>query len=374
MGPAGERGRVAGAASVRAALARRRAPRAPIGAMIGRLPLTIGLLVGAAALCAVGWLALAAAGSALPTWAAVPAAALAGAAQPPLSPAMRARWSELMAPRAIERAYAFENTIQEVAFVVGPLLLSLLLVFADAAAAALLCGALVVLGAAVFASSAADPGRPGWQRRRHGASPLSVTGVRVLVGTRGLITAGLGVEIVCIPAYAIAHGGAALAGVILACWSFGSLAGAIANGLVRWRAPIVWRYLGALALGAVAMLALCLAPGMVVFAAFGALSGFGLAPWVAASDTLMQRLAPSGTLNEAFTWLASLGLVGEALGALLGGLLLDGIGLRGAIAVAGGLALAALGLALAGSGYLRIPWPEDREHVRPHQGPPLLDG
>jgi len=405
------------ARTIRAALRHPRAARAPVGALVGRLPMTIGVLVivaivhervgsyalaglasaayglamaaghpwlgrladrghgarvlvGGALACAAGWCALALCTSAaVPPWTAIAAAAVTGASYPPLSPAMRARWPQLVVPQALERAYAVETTVQEVAFVTGPLLLTLLLVVSTPAAAALACGVLVVAGAALFASAgapaAARLGRESEASRAASASasrarldgragrPLADAGVRALVATRGVCLVGLGGALVCIPAFALAHGAPALTGLIVACWSVGSLAGAGLYALRRWRMPLAHRYAMFLCLGSLPMAALALAPNIGAFALMAALSGVGLAPWVAAGDALVQRLAPPQAITEAFTWTVSIGLLGEALGAGLAGVLLDRAGVAPTLAACGAAALLASLLALATNRLLR---------------------
>jgi hypothetical protein len=266
---------------------------------------------------------------------------------------MRARWSELMAPHALERAYAFELTLQEIAFVIAPLLLSLVLALGTPTLAAIACAALVIAGALLFASSRRPSFMPAGRHEGARAAPMSSPAIRLLAGTRGLCSAGLGVGIVCIPAFAVSHGGRALTGVLAAVWSLGSLAGGAIYGAVTWRAPLWRRYLVALGVGTAPIAALPLAPGVPVFATLAIVSGLGLAAWVASGDALAQGSAPAGGRTEAFTWIASLGLVGEALGAVVAGILLDAAGLRIALAAAGALALASFLLALANAASLR---------------------
>src|SRR4051794_38467362 len=61
---------------------------------------------------------------------------------------------------------------------------------------------------------------------------------------------------------------------------------------------------------------------------------------------IVERVAPDGTVTEAFAWLATATAVGSALGAALGGALADGPGPAAAFALAelagGGAALVAV--------------------------------
>src|SRR5258708_9842086 len=80
------------------------------------------------------------------------AAALAGASLPPLGACVRTLWGEL-APVGPDReaAYALESSLQEIMFVIGPLLVALLASTVSAAAALLVGGAAGGIGTLWFA-------------------------------------------------------------------------------------------------------------------------------------------------------------------------------------------------------------------------------
>jgi MFS family permease len=312
-------------------------------------PLTLAALASAA-----GWWALALPASLLPVWGAIPVALWTGLTSPPLTSAMRAFWPRLVPPRLLERAYALDTAAHEVAFVSGPLLLSLLLLVSTPQVAALCCGALVVAGAALFASG---PGRatPLPKRAPSGpraSSPLSVAGVRALVGTRGLCLVGLGIALVTIPALALERDRPSTAGLLVGAWSSGALIGGVIYALRSWRAALARRYLAFTVAGALAMAAFQAAPNLVWFAAFAWVSGLALAPWAASGDALMQRLAPPEAVTEAFTWTMSIGLVGEAIGAAVGGVLIDLWGTDAALQGVAVAALTTIALAILTNRYL----------------------
>jgi MFS family permease len=64
---------------------------------------------------------------------------LAGLARPPLESAMRALWPGLVAREDLDLAYSLDSTLQELIWIAGPLMLSLLLLIAGPKAPLLAC-------------------------------------------------------------------------------------------------------------------------------------------------------------------------------------------------------------------------------------------
>lgn len=148
--------------------------RGTTSVLLPRAILSPGLLLGV-------W-ALAAAGAPLPAIAACAAAA--GALLPPISAALRSLWPRLLdGPELRSSAYALEASLQEVFFVLGPLLVAVLAaVFEPGAALAVgaLAGAVGTLGFALTGPVRAY--RPEAERDARGFfGALEAQGVRTIV-------------------------------------------------------------------------------------------------------------------------------------------------------------------------------------------------
>ena len=78
-----------------------------------------------------------------------------------------------------------------------------------------------------------------------------------------------------------------------------------------------------------------LSPGPVGLAVVLACSGLALAPSLARLYTRIGVLAPEGGRTEAFGWLSTAFLIGTAAGSSLGGLIVDALGARAALAISG---------------------------------------
>jgi predicted MFS family arabinose efflux permease len=103
------------------------------------------------------------------------------------------------------------------------------------------------------------------------------------------------------------------------------------------------RMIGLLALVMAGIALLAVATGVVQLAAGMILAGLGIAPAIACLYLLVDRLAPAGTVTEAFTWVTTAFATGFAAGNALGGGLVHRVGTdRAFLVAAGGVAAAVL--------------------------------
>ncbi|TWH66111.1 hypothetical protein [Micromonospora olivasterospora] len=131
------------------------------------------------------------------------------------------------------------------------------------------------------------------------------------------VGAAIGSLPVAVTAYAEAAGARALSGWLLAAQAGGALVGGLlytrAGAGGRGRLPLLT---AAFAAGFLPLLAL---PGPPWMALLLAVAGFALPPVLTAVFTAADRLAPPGTIAEAFAWVITAFTVGSAAGAALTG-------------------------------------------------------
>ena len=281
-----------------------------------------------------------------PVAAMVAVAAIAGFAIPPLGTSLRTLWSGLVADRALRQsAFALDAVTVEVAFIVGPLLIALVIGLASPPAGVLTNVALNVLGSVLFAASRASREWRGVAQDPGIASPLRSIGVLLLM----CVSLGIGIAIASIElgmtALAIDHEARALAGALIAVQAAGSLIGGLAYGTRDW-GPDAGRRLMVLAI----VLTFTIAPLLFassLAAAFPLMfvSGVALAPAVSVLYTLLDAVAPRGTATEATGWLLTAFVVGASVGTGVGGPVVAVSGPEAGIAVA--LAGSALGACVA---------------------------
>jgi MFS family permease len=310
------------------------------------------VLLPAACLSAAGFALLAAVG-ARPLPLAVAAVVLAGFATPPLEAGLRALWPDVLdGPEQVDAAYALDAAAQEILFSVGPLL-----VVASAAVstetALVLTGLVGIAGTLVVALSGPSRHWTGEPRAADWAGPLRSPGLRVLLASLACAGIALGVYAVAVVAYAERLDSGIASGLLLACMAAGALAGGIVYGARTWAGEPHRRLPWLLAALAAGYAPLVLAPGLPAMSVLAFASGVFLAPVLACSFTLVDRLAPSGTVTEAFAWVVAAVGAGGAAGSAVAGFGEKLGGVPGAFAGAGLGGVLALALCLLGARTLR---------------------
>jgi MFS family permease len=272
----------------------------------------------------------------------IAASAAAGASTPLVSGTVRALWSRVD-PAVRPTAYALDATATELVFVAGPTAVAALTVFATPAIAVAVAGALAVIGALGIATSGAMRAWVPADGPRTGVltTVLAPGMPRVLLSGSALMLGFGGFE-VAIPAFADAAGSPGLSGVLLAVWSLGSVAGGLWFGarVVSASLPRQYRWgLLGVTIGLVPLAAIS-SPWMLGALLF--LGGTAIAPTLTVQSSLVGSIAPAHATTEAFTWLSTIAFGASAVGAAVGGALIEGPS-----GVSGSLVLAAAGAALA---------------------------
>ncbi|MFD5467646.1 MFS transporter [Kitasatospora sp. NPDC127059] len=285
------------------------------------------------------------------------------AAAPNLGGMARARWAHLHRddPAARHLANSFEQALDELCFMAGPVLAMLLCTTLAPEAGLLTAGTLGTTGALLFAAQRrTEPPLPARTPAglRHG-SPLRAPGLRVLALTFLATGMVFGATEITTVAYTDALGHRAAAGPLLALVAAGSCVAGLAFGLLTpRRAPGVRFLLGAAAMAGVLLLPLAAGLGGAVLPALGAAlfaAGTATAPTMVTGMTLVQELLPQRQFNEGMAVAVSGIVVGISAGAALAGTLAEHTAPGTGYALPAGAAALALLIALAGRRHLRVP-------------------
>jgi MFS family permease len=303
------------------------------------------VLAGVHAAALVAIVALARAGA--PTLALVATAFVAGAALPPASSVLRARFPVLFGerPALIQGSFALDSVLTETIFTVAPLLTAALVVLLEPAAALLVAAAAVVVGNAVLVATVPPLARAAAAPRRGRLGALASPGIRTLVVAMLPVGFAFGALEVALPAFADEEGSPELAGVLLALWSVGSLAGGLVYGARPRRRPLARVHL-LIALGLpLTLVPLAAATSPVAMALLVLPAGALIAPLIATRNELAGRVAPAGAETEAYTWPLTAMVGGIALGAAAAGALAESASWQTAVLAAA--AAAGVGAAVA---------------------------
>ncbi|MFH9353462.1 MFS transporter [Kitasatospora sp. NPDC017646] len=288
------------------------------------------------------------------------------AAAPNLGGMARARWAHLHRDDQAARhlANSFEQALDELCFMAGPVLAMLLCTALAPEAGLLVSGTLGTTGALLFAAQrrtepplpAPSPDGRVTDGQRHG-SPLGVPGLRVLVLTFLATGMVFGATEITTVAYADALGHKAAAGALLALVAAGScVAGLLFGLLTPRRAPGVRFLTGVAAMAGVLLLPLAAGLGGAGLAVLGVVlfaAGTATAPTMVTGMTLVQELLPQRQFNEGMAVAVSGIVVGISAGAALAGTVAEHAVPGTGYALPAGAAALALLIALAGRRHLR---------------------
>jgi MFS family permease len=276
-------------------------------------------------------------GTPLATMAAL--AAGVGLATPPVGACMRALLPGAVAePETLRVAYAVDATVVELTWVFGP---PIVLGAGALTSTGFAIGAAAVVLLAGTASFACQPASrrwrpvPGTTRPRGGS--LTAPGVRTLVVVLVAVGVVLGAAEVGVAAAAEALASTAAASPLLAVWGVGSLLGGVLATRLGGGADSAGGLALVLAALAAGHVALAGAAGSLVAMAVTLLAaGAAIAPVYASVYAMVERIAPEGTITEAFAWLTTAAAIGTATGSAGAGALVEVASPMAAFVLAGG--------------------------------------
>ncbi|GAA5012603.1 MFS transporter [Kitasatospora paranensis] len=291
---------------------------------------------------------------------------------------VRARWAHLYsdAPQRLHTAYSFEAVVDELCFIVGPILSIGLATAVFPEAGVALSGVFLLVGVWLFTAQrrTEPPVHP--VEHRAGGSAIRSAGLQVLVVTFVATGAIFGsVEVVTV-AFAQEQGHTAVASVVLAVYALGSCLAGVVFGALRPKGSLAGRFLAGIAGMAVLMVPLVVVAsllhgtaGLVGIGAALFLAGLSISPTMITVMALVERLVPAAQLTEGMTWTTTGLALGVALGSSAAGWMVDAAGAAAGYWVpvaAGGFAAvtALIGLSRLRAG-LHAPAPEPLASARP---------
>ncbi len=295
------------------------------------------------------------AGADVPAWTLLPAAAVMSASASQLGACARARWSVLLArrPAELERAFAWEAVVDEVVFVLGPLLVVLCALY-DPALGLLLALVLTSAGTAWFvAQRSTEP--PVVVRHESHPPAMRSPGLRVVVAAMVFVGVLFGTVEVSMVAFAEQRGSTSGSGMLLALVALGSAVAGLVYGALHLRTPLPRRFRLALAVLALGMVPVLLAPTVALMAPAALLAGIAVSPTLICAYGLTETLVPAPSRTEGFSWINTGLGVGVALGFAGSGAVAEQAGARVALFGALGGALVAGAVAVAGRRALAVP-------------------
>ena len=310
----------------------------------------------------------------------------------------RARWAHVLKDRRqLDTAFALESSLEEVVWILGPALATVLAVSVGSWVPSVMAIVSLAVGGYVFlslrdtepparralaeaglsqsglteASLAVAPTTAGAaialppvtgasaRRLRRPRNPFSghlllTTPTIAIAGliflTQGAMFASIDASVV---AFAEGAHAKSASGLVLAVWAAGSLVGGLAYGVIAWRRTLATRlFWGVTATGLFAV-SLLFAPSLFVLG--GLLFGMGLfiAPNMVIGDALVHHSIPRARMTEGMTWTRTGIDLGVAAGAWGAGVAIDAHGSGAGFAVVGAAGLAGMLVVACAWRYIR---------------------
>lgn len=279
--------------------------------------------------------------------------AVASGCTPSVGSMVRARWAAACRDRRLmQSAFAFESVVDELCFVVGPILSIGLCTAWFPEAGPLLAAACLMTGVLWLTTQRGTEPVPHPRDQHTGRSALRTPGLQVLVLAFAFTGAIFGAIDVVTLAFAEEQGHKAVASLLLAGYALGSVLAGAVYGVIHFSSHAAPRWLLGIGAMAVSMIPLQLVGNLPSLAVALFVAGLTIAPTMVTTVGLVERLVPRANLTEGMTWISTGLAIGVALGASAAGWAVDAYGAGrayGVPAVAGALAMA-----VAFLGYRRL--------------------
>ncbi|MFT3833920.1 MAG: MFS transporter [Micropruina sp.] len=275
----------------------------------------------------------------LPAWTLFAPAILCGATGGAPGALVRARWTHLVDDAdQLHTAFSLESTLDEVTFIVGPVVATALATGVHPAAGLIapvifaLTGAHLLYGQRATEPPVTRPGPSPQQGRRRQRLVLLTPGVAAVIAVNLLIGCVFGSIDVSVVAAATQWGVREASGLVLAVFSLASGLAGFYYGARKWRSPLITRFLGGVAAMCAACVALIGAHSVLLLCVVGVLVGVTIAPTLINGNTLIGSLVSRDRLTEGLSWMGTGIGIGVAIGSSASGQVIDRFDYPGGLA------------------------------------------
>ena len=252
---------------------------------------------------------------------------------------VRRRWLHVLSPdksttaedeqdrHLVNTAYSFEALMDEVVFILGPIIVTACAT-TIAPAAGIISGIIfLAVGVPLFVMQK-DTEPPANPKREVDPHPAVIRNKRVqaVVLPTTLLGGFFGSIAIVTVAFAEARDQAALSGVLLAIWAAGSAVAAIMNGVIKWRLTSATRFLIFLLALTILSIPMLFVHSITWLAVALFFNGFAIAPLVINAYGVAEGAVPPEQITETLTWVVAGMPMGGALASALSGQIIDRFG------------------------------------------------
>lgn len=251
-----------------------------------------------------------------------------GLSSPPIQSAVRTIYPTLVKKKQLPSVYAVDATLQELIWVIGPVLATIIAATSSTAVGVVVMAAIQIIGASLFTANR-EVGTikiPESTRKMGGVLKNKIVFTNVILGTL-LIGSFAGIEV-----GSVAILDKSVAGVVLASFSLGSIVGGVALGN---RAKTKWALAKFLTVIFVGSCATFINPTDAIWLTICFfVAGIGVAPCLGMLGTIIATNITMGDAAEAYGWINTGQLMGFSIGAALAGIAVDTVAPTAALLIA----------------------------------------
>ncbi|MEY3128906.1 MAG: hypothetical protein RL405_226 [Actinomycetota bacterium] len=243
--------------------------------------------------------------------------AVVGLTSPPIQAAARTVYPTLVRKRLLSSVYALDATAQELIWVIGPVLATVLAAQINTAFPVLVMAALQILGAWMFVANkeVSSLKIPKSNRRIGGVLKNKIVFTNLVLGML-LIGSFSGVEV-----GTVAILGKESAGLVIAIFSIGSILGGVILGNRNKGKWALTRFLALITLG---YLLVFVNPTDAIWLSFAwFIAGLGIAPALGTLSAIIGVTVKTSDAPEAYGWTGTGQLMGYSAGAALAGIAIE---------------------------------------------------
>jgi MFS family permease len=252
---------------------------------------------------------------------------ISGATVPTVGPFVRARWKKAAKNSSQQNtAFAMESVVDEIIFIFGPPLVTILCVVVYDALGLLLAAVLVTIGGIWLSSQKKTQPEIHVVGQDRGKAAILYPGIISIFLVYVLLGAVFGAAEVIAVAFSREKGSPELAGALIAAWSIGSLAAGITMGAIHFKNKLSNRFLITTFFFALSLIPLPFISTLPALFVTLLISGLAISPVLISGYTLIGQLVPQNRLTEGFAWANTGAGLGIALASAISGWVIDNSG------------------------------------------------
>nr|WP_269770050.1 MFS transporter [Brevibacterium antiquum] len=261
---------------------------------------------------------------------------------------IRSRWSHTVkSPNQLQTAFSWESVADELLFVSGPVVATVLATAIWPPAGIILSMISSALGSTMLYIQKSTEPPPIERSTEAKGHVVSNPGIFAIIIVNVFLGVNFGAIDVIAVAFSEEQGVKSLAGVLLSALAFGSLLCGALYGAKTWSMPSHHRFGIAVSLLAVTVSLMLLAQNMWSFGVLLFFVGSTIAPSLIGANSVVEQLAPPRRLTEAFAWLGTSLAFGVAFGSAIAGNIIDSADAKTAMLLPAGCAIVGAVLALS---------------------------